>query len=348
MSRPLRIDVEHGWYHVTNRGTNRGRIFTDARSYAHFLEQMAEAVERFRIRLHAYVLMTNHFHLVVETPEANLSGSMQWLTTSYAMWFNRRERRVGPLFQGRFKAILFEGRAEAWPVTRYVHLNPVRVKGLDLGKGRNAAEALGIETPTPEMLAKRRRALEAYAWSSYPAYAGWKKTPEWLVVDTVLCGGKKRTLTEQRNAYRRYVEGVLQESLPDSPLEQAIGGLLLGAAAWVEKMRRRLKGDRVEQKALRRLESRPDWNEVRTAVEKVKKEPWASFAERHGDWGRDVALYLGRRYTGLSLRALAAETGLDSYQTTAQAIHRIVVRMQKDPACRQFLTEAIKCLNVKT
>jgi hypothetical protein len=129
------------------------------------------------------------------------------------------------------------------------------------------------------------------------------------------------------------VEGVLLESLPDSPLEKASGGLLLGAAAWVEKMRRRLQGDRVEQKSLRQLECRPGWRDVRAAVEKVKKEPWGSFVERHGDWGRDLALYLGRRYAGFSLRDLAAETGLQSYQTTAQAIHRIVLRMKKDPAC---------------
>jgi putative transposase len=86
---------------------------------------MAEVGERFSIRLHAYVLMPNRFHLVIETAEANFNGSMQWLTTSYAMWFNRRERRVGPLFQGRFKVILFDGRTEAWPAMRYVHLNPV-------------------------------------------------------------------------------------------------------------------------------------------------------------------------------------------------------------------------------
>jgi REP element-mobilizing transposase RayT len=348
MARPLRIDVAHGWYHVTNRGTDRKVIFTDSRCCEHFLELMAEVGERFSIRLHAYVIMPNHFHLVIETSEANLSGSMQWLTTSYAMWFNRRERRVGPLFQGRFKAVLFDGRTEAWPVTRYVHLNPVRVSDLDLGKEGSKAEAEGLVRPTPEMLVKRRRTLEEHTWSSYPVYAGWKKAPEWLVVDTVLCDGRKRALAEQRKAYRRYVEGVLMESLPDSPMEKASGGLILGAAAWVEKMRRRLHGDRVEQKALRRLECRPGWKKVRAAVEKVKKEPWESFAERHGDLGRDLALYLGRRYAGLSLRVLAAETGIRSYQTAAQAVHRMTLRTKKDARCRDLVAEAIKCLNVKT
>jgi REP element-mobilizing transposase RayT len=348
MARPLRIDVAHGWYHVTNRGVDRRIIFTDTRCYEHFLELMGEARKQFHILPHAYVLMPNHFHLVVETPEANLSRSMQWLTTSYAMWFNRRESRVGPLFQGRFKAILFDGRTEAWPVTRYVHLNPVRVKGLDLGKGESKAEAQGLVIPTPEVVAERRRALEEYEWSSYGVYAGGKKAIEWLAVDTVLSDGRKRALAERRRAYRRYVEGVLMESLPDSPMEKASGGLILGATAWVEKMRKRLRGDRVEQKALRRLECRPDWDDVRAAVEKVKREPWESFAERHGDLGRDLALYLGRRYAGLSLRVLAGETGIRTYQTVAQAIHRMALRANKDPACREVVSEAIKCLNVRT
>jgi REP element-mobilizing transposase RayT len=348
MARQLRIDVAHGWHHVTNRGTDRRVIFTDSRCYEHFLELMTEVGERFSIRLHAYVLMPNHFHLVIETVEANLSGGMQWLTTSYAMWFNRRERRVGPLFQGRFKAVLFDGRTEAWPVTRYVHLNPVRVSDLDLGKEGSKAEAQGLVRPTPEMLAQRRKTLDEYVWSSYPAYAGWKKTPEWLDVNAVLSDGKKRALTEQRKSYRRYVEGVLMESLPDSPMEKASGGLILGADAWVEKMRKRLRGDRVEQKALRRMECRPSWKNVRTAVEKVKKESWESFAERHGDWGRDMALYLGRRYAGLSLRVLAAETGIRTYQNVAQAIHRMTLRTKNDSACRNLVAEAIRCLNVKT
>jgi hypothetical protein len=177
---------------------------------------------------------------------------------------------------------------------------------------------------------------------------GGRKAPEWLCIETVLCDGKERTIGEQRNAYRRYTEGVLTESLPESPMEKAMGGLILGASAWVEKMRKRLHGDRVEQKGWRRLERRPGWNEVRAAVEKVRKEPWESFAERHGDTGRDLALYLGRRYTGLSLRTLAEESGAPTYQAAAQAIHRMTMRIKRDPQCRATVTHALKCLNVKT
>lgn len=168
MARALRINLRGGWYHVTTRGTERRAIFGEEAEYLHCLDLIGEMAARFRVRIHAYVLLANHAHLVMETPDGNWSAAMQWLSTSYAMWFNRRTGRVGPLFQGRYKAILFEGRTEAWPVTRYVHLNPVRVKGLELGKGQRQAEAKGLCEVAPEILQRRRQVLKDYRWSSYP------------------------------------------------------------------------------------------------------------------------------------------------------------------------------------
>ena len=108
MARPLRVDRPDGWYHVTARGLERRDLFNDQRDRLHFLELLAEMTQLFRVQVHAYVLMSNHYHLVVQTPEANLSRAIQWLNVSYAAWFNRRNGRVGPLFQGRFKGLLVE------------------------------------------------------------------------------------------------------------------------------------------------------------------------------------------------------------------------------------------------
>lgn len=348
MARALRLNVVKGWYHVTNRGIDRRTVFVDDRCYGHFVELMQEVVDRSHLLIHAYVLMPNHFHLVVETPEANLSVAMQWLSTSYSMWFNRRENRVGPLFQGRFKAVLFDGRTETWPVSRYVHLNPVRIKGLDLDKGRSEAEALGLVQAPEVLLLKRQQVLREYQWSSYPAYAGWTPEPEWLEANVILSDGRKRGLEKQRAAYRTYVESTLGQTAPDSPLGKAAGGLLLGGPSWVEKMRRLLKGKRVEQKVLRRLEMRPEWSQVRKAVEKVKGEAWDQFAERHGDWGRDLAFYLARRHGGMSLQSLADETGITNYYTVAQAIQRTSLRLKKDKQLQKAAEEVIKCLNIQT
>jgi putative transposase len=108
MARPLRIEIPGGWYHITARGNERKTPFRTDRDRLHFLELLSELVERFNWRLHSYVLIDNHYHLQVETPEANLSEGMRWLNVSYSVWFNRRHQRVGHLFQGRFKATVVE------------------------------------------------------------------------------------------------------------------------------------------------------------------------------------------------------------------------------------------------
>lgn len=108
MARPLRVGLAGGWYHVTAGGNERRAIFRDETDRAHFAELLAEWVERYGVRLHAYVLLDNHYHLLAETPLANFSPAMQWLGVSYTMWFNRRHRRVGHLFQGRSKALVLE------------------------------------------------------------------------------------------------------------------------------------------------------------------------------------------------------------------------------------------------
>ena len=111
MARAPRIQRPGARYHMTAHGSERRAIYRDESDRAHFLELLGELTERFGLRVHAYVLMDNHFHLLVETPEANLSRAMQWLNVSYSVWLNRRHDRVGRMFQGRFKAVLVEDEA---------------------------------------------------------------------------------------------------------------------------------------------------------------------------------------------------------------------------------------------
>ena len=346
MARPLRINVRGGWYHVMGRGTERRELFVDERGYLRFLELLEEMVLRFRVRLHAYGLMPNHLHLAVETPEANLSAAMQWLKTSYAMWFNRRENRVGPLFQGRFKAILFEGRAAAWPITRYIHLNCVHVQPLDFGTRSQKAEGVGLRTPDRATTRRRREVLKSFRWSSYPGYAGWRPVPEWLTVHAVLVGARRSKLHAQRRAYRAYVESFAGDLAEENPLTKALAGLLYGSRAWIDQVRVRLSGNRLEQKAARALVKRPEWSQIKKTVEEVKGERWATFAERHGDWGRDLALYVGRRHGGMSLKALAEQTGMSSYHAAGQAIRRFSARLARESLRKQAVEEVLKCMFV--
>ena len=123
MARPLRVDIKDGVYHVLTRGIDRNAIFRSDQDRKHWLDLMAEAHVRFRLRIFAYVLMDNHVHLIVQTPDANLSRAVQWIKVSYSMWFNAKYRRVGPLFQGRFKSVLID-ELDGWllDLSFYVHL----------------------------------------------------------------------------------------------------------------------------------------------------------------------------------------------------------------------------------
>ena len=113
MARMLRVDRPGLWYHLTARGNEQRVVFRDAQDQQHFLALLAQWVERFQLRIHAYVLMDNHYHLLTETTAPNLSQAMQWLNVSYTVWFNRRHQRAGHLCQGRFKSVIAEPQSWA-------------------------------------------------------------------------------------------------------------------------------------------------------------------------------------------------------------------------------------------
>jgi putative transposase len=206
MARPLRIEFPGALYHVTTRGNARQDIFVDDEDRQRFLGGLTRVVSRFHLLVHAYCLMDNHFHLVVETPEANLSHAMRQLNGVYTQAFNRRHDRVGHVLQGRFKAILVERESYLLELCRYVVLNPVR--------------------------AKVTRKPATYPWSSYCATAGLVPPPACLTIDWVLSQfGKQRQPAQQK--YRAFVaEGIGQ----DSPWEEVQGQVLLGSEHFVERL----------------------------------------------------------------------------------------------------------------
>jgi REP element-mobilizing transposase RayT len=137
MARSLRVEFEGALYHVCARGNAREAVFRGERDAARFVQLLQESPDRFEVSLYAFVLMGNHFHLIARTRRANLSRWMQWLNVAYSVYFNRRHRRSGHLFQGRFKSFLVEGKkGYLLSLSRYVHLNPVR--GASLGRGTPA------------------------------------------------------------------------------------------------------------------------------------------------------------------------------------------------------------------
>lgn len=215
MARPLRIEIENGLYHVTVRGWERRTIVRTDRDREDWLRLFDKTATRCNWRVFSWVLMTNHLHLYLRTPQPNLSVGMHDLNSGYASLFNRRHKRVGSLYQGRFKAILVEDDSYCWELSRYLHLNPVRAK----------------------MVVRP----EDYQWGSYPAYLDRRKAPPWLDWETVVLE-QGASLTSARRAYRRFVEAGMDQSLK-SPLQSAYGGMFLGSEPWIERMRRQLASE---------------------------------------------------------------------------------------------------------
>ena len=198
MARKLRVEYEGAIYHVAIRGVERRRLFDDDADRERFVERLSKYAGEMEARLYLYCLMSNHVHLLVETPGANLGRLMHRLQTAYTVYYNRRHRRAGHLFQGRYTATLVEGDEYLMKLSRYIHLNPVQVGTL---------KRLG--------LGERIKALRGYAWSSFPAYLGKVKPAEGLDERPLLAmmGGGKQA----RRDYGRYVETGLVEK--DEELE---------------------------------------------------------------------------------------------------------------------------------
>jgi REP element-mobilizing transposase RayT len=211
MARPLRLEYPGAVYHITARGNAREPIFLNDEDREAFLTVLASVVDRFNWLCHAYCLMEDHYHLLVETPDANLSRGMRQLNGVYTQGFNRRHNRVGHVLQGRFKSILVDKDNYLLEVARYVVLNPVRAK-----------------------LVLHPR---YWRWCSYTATSGERRVPKFLTVDFILSEFASRRKKAQL-AYRQFVA----EGRGQTIWEQLRGGVLLGSDAFVKRMIAPLKG----------------------------------------------------------------------------------------------------------
>jgi hypothetical protein len=290
--------------------------------------------------------MHNHFHLLLETPEANLSRSMQWLGVSYSIWFNRRHDRAGHLFQGRFKAQIIEDDVGWQEVGRYIHLNPVRVVGLKLDKRQRAASRAGlVSKPDPDVVADRLRLLREFRWSSYRGYAGYCAPLNWVCQEPLarLCGG--RSVSQRRAALRQYSEQAVRQGTVERPWDRLVAGLVLGTEAFARRLRKETRGNPREQAELKALAAPAHWSDIISALEQVRGESWAEFSNRHADWGRDAALWLGRRHARLTLARLGELAGSMDYAAVGQAISRFGRRMQKDAKLKTAVGKAERQLS---
>lgn len=214
MARPLRLEFPGALYHVTSRGNARARIYTDDDDYRGFLELLASVCDRHNWTIHAYCLMSNHYHVVLETPEPTLAKGMRQLNGVYTQDFNRRHRKGGHLFQGRYTAIVVDKDKYLLELARYVVLNPVRA-GLVKSPGQ-------------------------WPWSSYRATIGKVPVPAWLSIDFLLAQFSARSNGEARARYVRFVaEGKDQPTIWQNLRHQ----IYLGDETFVKKLHQRHKPD---------------------------------------------------------------------------------------------------------
>jgi len=345
MSRPLRVNIADGWYHCMHRGIERRSIFTDSGDYEYFLNLLGQAVERYRFRIHAYCLLENHYHTIVQTPDANLSEGMQWLGLSYSSWFNARHNRVGPLFQGRFKSVPVEDGSWVHELSLYVHLNPVRTMAYGLSKRDRKMESLGLRVPSTEEVTARLKKLRQYSWSSYRSYGGYEAGPDWLTRSEILRRSARKR-DERHKKYRAQVRERLSRGIEESGLERFRDVVAIGSVKFIEEVKTLAGRGGRETERRGRLRARIKFKDVISAVEKMRGRPRKEWLEKHGDWGKWLVLKLARQYTGLTLRQLGEEMGGVDYAAIGMGLRRFDQRLKEDRNLKNIYARVIQMLNV--
>lgn len=275
MARPLRIEFPGAVYHITSRGNERKKIYLNDHDREIFQRTLGLVIDRFHWLCHSYVLMDNHYHLLIETPEANLSRGMRQLNGVYTQEFNHLHARVGHLFQGRFKAILVEKDEYLLEVSRYVVLNPVRA-----GLVEQAEES---------------------HWSSYRATIGLDKPPAFLTVDWLLSQygqNKKQAIANFKHFVMKGIGG-------EYPTEALQAGLILGSERFVEKIQELIEAKmgqeeipRQQRYASQETLDRIFYNGARRGSD--RDELIHLSYVRHGYTMKEIADYLGSHYVSIS------------------------------------------------
>ena len=311
MARPLRIEYSGACYHIINRGLERRDIFRHPKDYEYFLGLLNHIYEKYGVVLYAYCLMPNHYHLFLKTPQGNLKSAMRQLDGNYTQKFNRRYSRVGPLFQGRYKAVLADADSYSLQLAKYIHLNPVKAKL--------------VQKP------------EDYPYSSYSAYIGKTKAPEFLNTNWLLSQYHKSNHKAVRELKKHTQEA---EQEPWTPEQDTFKGLILGSGGFVEE----IQGSYLAKK------SDPELSGLEITKKQVSTEQIEAIVEKF-DLNRKLSnklmMYALQKYTHLSLKIIGQRTDRLHYSTVSHKIGRLLKESEKDKALQKLLQKidtAVQCL----
>ena len=321
MARALRIEYEGAFYHITSRGNDRKRIFFHKSDYSKFKFYLEEGIKKFEYRIHSYVLMTNHYHLLIETPNANLSKLMHYINGSYTTYLNIKRGRSGHLFQGRFKSILVDKDSYLLELSRYIHLNPV-VAGI-------------VEKP------------HDYFHSSYNSFIN--KKGESIVYRDQIWNMISNKIHRAPSAYRSFVENMNTDEF-ENPLKEVYGGIILGSKTFIKKTLDTLSENKLKNTETSNRKALQTHFTPKYALDFV-----SSYLNVHvnelvqmkGEL-RSIAVYLLKTQTEMTNNEIGELFGSLSYSAVAKIKQRFSRKLLKDRSLRKRIEKlSRKMSNVK-
>lgn len=314
MARPLRIQYENAYYHVTCRGNSGQAIFLKDADRSSFLDLLERSSDIYQTEILAYVLMFNHFHLFVKTPLGNLQEFMRHFNISYTSYYNWKHGRRGHVYQGRYKSFLVDGEKYLQEVSRYIHLNPIRVK-------------LKSQMTWDE----KRRYLRDYSWSSYGGYISHGKRRGFLQVEEVLAyfGGDT---AEGRRKYEEFVMEGMSGKIPN-PLEKGTGHGIIGAGDFIEKIREQYIQSATETRelpAVKKILAQVEPERIiRTICETFKVEREELLRKGYKGVSPGLLMEMLYRYGGMNQREIGELMGVD-YSAVSVMRKRLPGLLEKD------------------
>jgi REP-associated tyrosine transposase len=312
MSRPLRIEYPGAWYHVMNRGRRKEDIFLSRTDYETFIKILQETSSSWNIKIAAYCLIPSHYHLLVQTPDGNISRCMRHINGVYTQRFNRNHKTDGQLFRGRYKAVLIAADNHLLEVLRYIHKNPLRA-----GITKN---------------------LSDFSWSSHPGYIANTKKWQWMHKDGLLSmiSAKKN---KRKSAYLDFISQAESEeterfySLKNLPS-------IMGSNSFKEWVKEKFHHLRFKEEIPGSRELAPSPETIIALVcdhFKIKQEQIATSKRGTENLPRDVAIYLVRHHNRATLTSVGKHFGIENYSTVSSAVERVKLRMKQDRILQKHL-----------
>ncbi len=293
MSRPLRISYEDAWYHVMNRGACRMNIFNNEKQKELFLEILGDTVKSYKIEVHAYCLMDNHYHLLIKTPLANISKAIQYLTSTYTIRHNRLEGKDGPLFRVRFKSKLVENNHYASHLVRYIHLNP-----------KTASIVLEAED---------------YQWSSYRAYLGFDQFPKWL------CGSLAYGIFGENDFFTKF-KSFTNQGNPDFIIKEFSAqkqSPWLGSNSFREKIKKNISFTSLSDEIIEKSLFKPTIEEIKVVVSEIFNIKITDITKSTPgvfNYPRKFTMFIAHKYFRYTLCEIADTFNLTRYQSVSNVI----------------------------